>query len=410
MKLRGKLRIRIKRHLQNYRLYILAREIKWILEKHLKRVNDLDEKVVSLRPEGPSRGNVLVSYISDGFFLKPGQAIPHTHTNYWETLQIAQTFVGLGYSVDAVSRLSNTFVPQKDYSFFTGVRWGVHKVAPLLNKDCVKILLVDGAHWVFNNSAQLGRIRALQERRGISLIPIPVRPNLAIEYADCATVLGNEFTLSTYRYANKPMYLVPISSPAVYPWPGDKDFEACRRRFLWFGSATGGLVHKGLDLVLETFAEMPGYDLTVCGPIEEDQDFVDVYSKELYHTPNIHVLGWVDVCSPEFVQIADSCIGLIYPSCSEGQSGSVVTCMHAGLIPIISYESGVDVRDCGVILENCCLEEIRQSIETVSSLPVEELKRRAGKAWQYARGNHTRERFAEEYRKIAATIIDMYTR
>ena len=33
------------------------------------------------------------------------------------------------------------------------------------------------------------------------------------------------------------------------------------------------MVHKGLDLVLEAFAGMPEYHLTVCGPVAKEKDF-----------------------------------------------------------------------------------------------------------------------------------------
>jgi glycosyltransferase involved in cell wall biosynthesis len=92
------------------------------------------------------------------------------------------------------------------------------------------------------------------------------------------------------QYAKKPLFPVPIPSACMYPWSESKDFDACRRNFLWFGS--GGFIRKGLDLVLEAFAGMPEYHLTVCGPIEEERDFQQAFAKELYDTPNIHTLGW----------------------------------------------------------------------------------------------------------------------
>ena len=71
------------------------------------------------------------------------------------------------------------------------------------------------------------------------------------------------------------------------PWPDQKDFDRCRNSFLWFGS--NALVHKGLDRVLEAFAEMPEYHLTVCGPIHEERDFLATYHRELFDTPNIRM-------------------------------------------------------------------------------------------------------------------------
>jgi glycosyltransferase involved in cell wall biosynthesis len=228
-------------------------------------------------------------------------------------------------------------------------------------------------------------------------------PNWGIEHADYATVLGNEFTLNTYRYANKPMFRVPISTPVVYPWPAEKDFETCRKQFLWFGSS--GMVHKGLDLVLEAFLEMPEYHLTVCGPVQEEKDFEEAFYKELYQTPNIHILGWIDIGSPEFIEITKNCVGLVYPSCSEGGGGSVISCMHAGVIPIVSYESSVDVDDFGVILKNCSIAKIKDSVRMIAGLSAEELHLMSRKAWEHARANHTRERFAAEYRKVIEKII-----
>ena len=119
---------------------------------------------------------------------------------------------------------------------------------------------------------------------------------------------------------------------------------------------------------------MPQYRLRVCGPVHGEQDFVSAYHKELFETPNIRTIGWVDIGSREFADITKQCIGLIYPSSCEGGGGTVITCMHAGLIPIVSYESSVDLNGFGVMLMNCSIEEITRSIEMISSLPAEYAK------------------------------------
>lgn len=381
-----------------YNFTLLAGKVKSGIQKR---------RSISLKPELPSQGNVLISYFIEPFLLKPGQPVPNSHTYYWECLQIAKTFLDLGYCVDVISYCNDVFIPQKDYAFLIEVRWTLQRIAPLLNKDCVKIVHIEVAHILFQNATESNRLLALQQRRGVTLSPRRFEmPNLAIEHADCATILGNEFTMSTFMYANKPMYPIPISTPVVYPWPEEKDFEACRKRFLWFGS--GGLVRKGLDLVLDAFAQMPDYHLTVCGPVQKEEDFEKAFYKELYQTPNIRTIGWIDISSREFTEITNNCIGLIYPSCCEGQSGGVVTCLHAGLIPIISYESGVDVDDFGVILKTCSIEEIKNSLRMVSNLPAQELKMKARKAWEFARENHTKEKFAETYRNVINEIRTTY--
>jgi glycosyltransferase involved in cell wall biosynthesis len=397
---------RLKYRLRSYKPYIVASEIKGVLKKHLKPADNHTE-VISLKPERTSRGNVLFSYVTHAF---SGQPVLYSHTSYWESRQMAETFVDLGYSVDVISAAdASGFLPQKKYAFFIGHRHNFERIAQRLDQDCVKVLHCEVAHWLFHNSANSSRLLALQRRKGITL-PQPrlLEPNLAIERADCATILGNEFTISTYRYANKPIYRVPISAPMLYPWPEKKDFEACRRHFLWFGS--NGFVHKGLDLALDAFAAMPEYHLTVCGPIKDEMEryFEKTFYKELYQTPNIRTVGWIDDASPEFLRIANSCIGVINPSCSEGGGGSVITCMHAGLIPIVSYESSVDIGTFGFLLPDCSIESIQNFIRMVGSLPSQQLAERARQAWEFARAHHTREKFAEEYRKVVGTIMDTY--
>ena len=279
--------------LKTYRIGLFASELGRSVFTSAREINSLDKRFVSVAPKGASRGNVLLCYENKGFFLKSGERIPNDHTNRWEAVQIAQTFLDLGYRVDVISENNDWFVPAKHYSFFIGNRINFDRIAQSINRDCVKILHIDTAHWLFHNTGEHQRLLALQRRRRLTL---PARrslaPNLAIEHADYATILGNEFTVGTYAYADKPLYRLPISSSALYPWQEDKNFEACRNHYLWLGSY--GFVHKGLDLVLEAFAEMPQYHLTVCGPIEEESDFATAYEKELYRTPNIHTAGWID--------------------------------------------------------------------------------------------------------------------
>jgi hypothetical protein len=45
------------------------------------------------------------------------------------------------------------------------------RIAPKLNEDCIKILHIVYGHWLYHNSGQLQRLRQLQARRGITLMP-----------------------------------------------------------------------------------------------------------------------------------------------------------------------------------------------------------------------------------------------
>ncbi len=205
-------------------------------------------------------------------------------------------------------------------------------------------------------------------------------------------------TADTFAYAGKPVYRIPLSSAAEFPWNDNKDFRRAARRFMWLGSS--GMVHKGLDLVLEAFADMPELELVVCGPASGESDFENLYRRELYDTPNIRTLGWTDVTSPRFASIIGGASAMVYPSCSEGSAGSVIVGLHAGLIPIISRETGVDVQDFGVELASCTVDEIRLAARAHAKRGAAELRQLSRAAWQRAREYFTRERFAAAFRSV----------
>ena len=363
-------------------------------------------KVITLKPGKKSRGKVLLSYRIEPFLSKAAESVSSAHTNYWESLQMARTFLDLGYCVDVIDVSNRTFIPKEKYSFF--VSRTNFELAQLLNKDCIKIAHLDIAHWLFNNYASYGRSFALRQRKGVAVRSLrTTQINCALEAADYATTLGNQFTIDTYSHIKKTIFRVPLASCTIYPWPENKDFEVCRKNFLWFSGK--GFVHKGLDLVLDAFVQMPENHLYICGPIQHETDFEKAYYKELYQSPNIHVIGWIDVSSSEFVEITKKCVGIIHLSCSEAGAGSVITCMHAGLIPIVSYESSVDVsNDFGVILRDCSIDTIKTTLQMISTLSPEKLKQMSRKAWEFVRTNHTREKFAEEYKKVITKIIEMH--
>jgi glycosyltransferase involved in cell wall biosynthesis len=377
-----------------------------LIRRSADKSNSFHQRVVSLSSaEGP-RENVLLAYIIDPFLRKTGEPISNSHTHHWESFQIAQTFLKCGFNVDVISYLNASFKITKNYRFFVSARTHLEKLAGKLNKDCTIVAHLDTAHWITNNHSAYSRLSSLLNRRRVALknsIRV-VEANLAIEHSHIATVLGNDYTVDTYQYAGKPIVRIPISTTAIYEWNADKQFDRCRNNFLWFGSS--GFVHKGLDLVLEAFARMPNYHLTVCGPLSEEKGFVSAYHKELYETPNIHTVGWVDVTGSKFREIAADCVGLVYPSCAEGGGGSAITCMHAGVIPLLSREASVDIDDgCGVLLRGNSVTDIMEAVKGLAELPAERLQALAKNAWTRAREMHTRERFAEEYERFVTRIL-----
>lgn len=200
----------------------------------------------------------------------------------------------------------------------------------------------------------------------------------------------------------KKIFKLPSPCGIILDWL-TRDWEQCQKTFLWFSSS--GLVHKGLDLALEAFKEMPEYRLLVCAPVDQEKSFVRNYYRELYETSNIQTIGWVDIESKKFIDIVSCCGAVLHLSCSEGGAPSVKICMHAGLVPIVSYESGIDVHDYGYLLKDCSIENIKGVVREIADLPPKKLENMARNAWEYARQHYTRENFSKEYSKVIFEIL-----
>ncbi len=359
---------------------------------------------ITLRTRGRWRGTVLLSYVTHPFVISRDELTRSPHTNPWECLDIADILLERGFDVDIIDWTDTTFLPKKAYAAIIDVNHNLERLSPYLPKKCVRIFYITGAHWAYQNGAEMKRLEELKERRGVMLAARrQVAPSRNIEYADYATSLGNSFAKETYAFAGKPITQIPLLSTVTFPSPEHKSFDRIRKNFVWIGG--GGAVHKGLDRVLECFAALPEYHLTVCGPVEADKDFYDFYKKELTELPNIQFVGRLDVRGTQFKDIVDNAVGLVYASCSEGQAGSVLVGLHAGLIPILTRESGVDAEPFGIRLATASVEEILEAVMAVSELPAEELKKRSVAAWEYARANHTRENFREKYSAFIDAIL-----
>jgi len=350
------------------------------------------------------RGAVLISYVLDPFLLADRRLASHDHTHHWEAVCIAEAFVERGFEVDIVSYNDRQFVPAKPYQVFLAARTNLARIADHLAPECLKIAHLDTAHWLTNNSNSLARLLDVQQRRSVTLTDIKtIEENMALEQADIGTVLGNQFTMDSYAYAKKPIHRLPISVPLEYDFPEDRDLSIARNGFIWFGSS--GFVHKGLDLVLEAFASLPEQHLYICGPFDDEPAFMRAYQKELCGHDNIHALGWVDVAGEEFKEIVNKSVGVVFPSCAEGGGGSVISCMHAGLIPLVTPQASVDIGDFGIEIDDFSAEAVRSAVKRATDAPVAELEQRCRASWEHVRSEHTRPRFKQNLDNLLDELL-----
>jgi glycosyltransferase involved in cell wall biosynthesis len=379
-------------------LRLLSRAFRWG-SRQIETLIARRGEVLTLHPAGPARGSVVLSYHRDPW-LYPQTRTEHYHTNRWECGLLGDTFVEAGYRLEVVEFDNPYYRPPVDCAYIIDPERNLERFAKIVPASCVKIQHASTTHWLHWNQAELRRLDGIRQRRGVVLIPRRQIPfNLTTETADRIIYVGNAYTAETFAFARKPMQRIPISTVVQADWPDQKNFDQVRRNFIWFGSV--GLAHKGLDLALEAFARMPGFNLTVVGAIDLDADFKQLYHRELYELPNIRTAGWVSATSPEFLSLLHNMTGVVYPSCSEGGAGSVICCMHGGLIPIVTREASVDVQDFGFETRSAAIEDIMTEVRRVAGLPAAELAARARAAWEHVRAVHTREHFRRVWRQYA---------
>ena len=326
--------------------------------------------------------NCLLAYIINPFV----NGVSYTHQNSWQVIEIAKAISEFGYNVDVCDYNYNKSDFNKKYDLLIDLHPRDNAVYnKFLKSNCTKIAYLTGSNISFASAAEQKRIDDVYRRRNAKLIPRRQAPLISkrIESYNAAFFIGNEYNLRTFsEFKMPPVYFIKNTG---------YDFNFCNEKrkannFMFLGSA--GQVHKGLDLLLEVFAEKcKNCNLYVCSSFENESDFCKAYKNELYNTPNIYPVGFVDIKSDKFKEIAEKCAYMIMPSCSEGIAGSVLTAMSAGVIPIVSRFEDDEV----INLKDCSKECIDDSIKFYASKDDEWIKSESEKAVKIVK-----ERYSEE--------------
>lgn len=337
--------------------------------------------------------NVLISYTVLPFLIKK-----NSHTNVQESRIIANIFKELEFNIDIVHYTNQREIEYKKYDFIFG--FGEPFENSFVDKNLKRIYYATGAHVCHQNYAEIKRVEEVNTKYNSNILPkrlVLWNWSMSTSLSDTLIVIGNEWTKSTYeKYTEKPIF--PINATAFINENCKniaREIEKTKKSFLWFGSS--GLVHKGLDLCLEYFSEHSDLELHICGPMEDDfkEIFVSYFEKE-----NIYFHGFTDVSSQNFIDIVSYCSFAILPTCSEGQATALLTTMGAGLIPIASKYSGVDIEKLGFLIDELNVESIDNCIQKVIALDNEEIVHRSKESLEYISNNHSIVSFEENLKVL----------
>lgn len=356
-----------------------------------------------LQKRNPSSAKwVLFSYLPYTLELKDDSPNFLGHSNAWCSREIGRIFYELGYNIDAISWNDFSFTPERQYDAVFDICYNLGRLSGFFSSSTIKLLHCTGSDPYYQNSAELDRVKAVNLRRNGQyspkrLVGNPALATKSINAADFILLLGNKYTLSTYSTLIKDKFtLISVTGSELgRVKKGKGQFVPHQREFLWFFGT--GAVHKGLDLVLEVFKDHPEYHLNIVGPVSKETDFVSLYYEELFSKPNIQFYGFLLPQSKQFKDIINRSFCFIAPTCSEGTSAAVVTCMQLGLLPIISIDAGVDLpTHSGVLLEECTYESILNAVDKTFRMDTDTLDQQISDTQFYASITYSKEEFRNQ--------------
>jgi hypothetical protein len=367
-----------------------------------------DNKLVKNFYNANHSRNVLISYIVRPFI----KGSDLTHTNSAEALRIAQIFDELCYNVDVVNYNSERVLDYNKYEVVFGFGEPLIHSFYKRKRQILTIYYGTGMHICHQNPAALKRVKEVYERKG-KWMPESGRIvdkawSIQTTLVDAIITLGNEVTVGSYRahYAG-PIFTVPASYYKMMDFRDilrQKDFADSKQHFLWFGGT--GLIHKGLDLLLEVFKNNPNLHLHVCGPIDNEPMFKTCFHDDLYKRENIHTYGFVDLASDVFGDLMKSCAFVIFPSCSEGGGASVINVMaNGGLLPIVTKEASIDINEYGIEIKGCNLKDVTLAVDEANRLTVDDVKRRSSSCGEYISRHHSIDMFSKTLKDTLQKVL-----
>ena len=288
-------------------------------------------------------------------FVMPWKVRAYAHTNLWEIVEMVRILNRYGYAVDVVDRDAKQFVPDNVYDLFLGLGAGHSgkRFSQFAQRmPCAtKILIAAGPEPRLSNKLVLEQYARFNHRHGCNVPAMRLTEGIDFESFSCDTdyfmPIGGQGTFCPESYGNlgKPVLnYLPSTSPAIRFLPEWLDTRS-RNAFLCF--AGDGFICKGVDVVVDAFAAMPDAEVYICGPSSEPA-FFEVLGAKLAQSSNIRYEGFIEIGGSRFEQLMAHCAYVVFSSSAEGCATSVATALRAGLIPVVTHETGIDIGQFGI--------------------------------------------------------------
>ena len=327
-----------------------------------------------------------------------------SHSMHWESIEMMQLLQAQGYNVhvaDCTQQLP--VINWQQYLLVFDERNNIYGSLEVAGQK--KIHYATGCHWLVQNLGELQRIQAFRKRYQIVIPPIrQVSPLLAEATANWVTYFGGPFQQQSFSNPQKTLAL--FQSCTFIPQPALKDITKSSKHFLWLGSA--GMLHKGLDVVLEAFKDLPQHHVHICTQMEAEPLFYKWFITHFSGSENIHYHGWLNVPDAPFQAIANACIGTVCVSVSEGGAGATVQAMQFGCIPVandvVDDATFLKPANTGIRLGGKTPEALKaaliDALKFLDGLSEKELQQMSKQSAEYAASHHSRAAYTQSFKNV----------
>jgi len=346
--------------------------------------------------EAHSPQRALLSYLSLG--MRWGSRDPRFmwHQNLRQSRTLALLLAERGYYVDVVQYDDAKFIPTASYDLVVSHPGIVSNRIRGIPRTGIRLCLRTGRHASFIDEALADRYALLRQRRasGLTWPGMGETNEVYNGYDAIACFDGNGGAVATFKDVGVPVY--PFrnhANPDIDFVP--KDYRMARSGFLYMASHLPVL--KGLDWLIEAFADTPGRHLYICGTVSDE--IKHLYAHEL-NKVHIHSVGHVQFGSARFRDLCRHAAWYVSPSASEGCQGTALDWMAAGLVPILSDACGVDTQGAGIRIAPCTPDSLRAVLDAAERVSWADVEGLSCQARDCVESRYAVRHFVEDWNSI----------
>jgi hypothetical protein len=352
---------------------------------------------------GQYKRRALLVYRSLPFLVPRRHPIFRCHQSMEQALVIARILDEMGFVVDVADYTRRSLSSQHSYDLVVSHNCFLDPRAEPWH-GALKIYLASGTEHSAHNNRQRERLCNFEARVGRQDVELvwDAEEMPWAEKADAIFCFGNDEVAETWRrrFSCPVLSFQNTASESIHGT--QRHWNRASKEFLFLGSRQQ--LAKGLDLLIEVFADCPELNLHICGHYRRDVGFCKIY-RDAFRLPNIHGHGWVDMGSRKMDQLATRCGFAVSATCAEGSPGSITNMMKTGMVALLPTEAGLDFGHGVLRLSISSIAEIKDAVRNFANMSPETLATISAEALGRAAKDFSIQAFSMRWRTMLESTL-----